>query len=84
VYLAYTLGDRACADQLMTPSAANELFAIPGQGAGWEFMGCTPQAQPAPPHTDCAFRFETGATHFRMTNDDAEGWQVYDVYQTTD
>jgi len=82
VYQAYTLGDENCADKLMTASARSKLFAIPGKGGGWTFQGCTGQDVPDP-HTDCAFTFAGGATHFRM-NYGTGGWEVYDVYQTTD
>jgi hypothetical protein len=82
VYQAYTLGDEDCADKLMTAKARGQLFAIPGKGGGWTFQGCTEQDVPDP-HTDCAFSFTGGATHFRM-NYGTGGWEVYDVYQTTD
>jgi hypothetical protein len=82
VYQAYTLGDEDCADKLMTAKARNQLFAIPGKGGGWTFQGCSEQDVPDP-HTDCAFSFSGGATHFRM-NHGSGGWEVYEVFQTTD
>jgi hypothetical protein len=82
VYQAYTLGDEDCADKLMTAKARNQLFAIPGKGGGWTFQGCSEQDVPDP-HTDCAFSFSGGATHFRM-NYGSGGWEAYEVFQTTD
>lgn len=83
LYQAYTLDDRECADQLGTEEAVDTLFAIPGDGEGWEYQGCTDQEVPDP-HTDCAFTFTGGATHFRTNYSDTDGWVVFDVYQTTD
>jgi hypothetical protein len=83
LYEAYTLGDRDCAEQLATDSAVDTLFAIPGGGGGWTYQGCTEQDEPDP-HLDCAYSFTGGATHFRMSFSDTDGWVVYDVEQTTD
>ncbi len=83
LYQAYTLNDRDCAEQLGTPSAVDELFAIPGGGGGWQYQGCTEQTDPDP-HLDCAFTFTGGATHFRTNYSDIDGWVVFDVYQIAD
>jgi hypothetical protein len=83
LYQAYTLDDRECADQLGTEDAVDALFAIPGDGQGWEFQGCTDQDEPDP-HTDCAFTFTGGATHFRTNYSDTDGWVVFEVFQTAD
>ena len=84
VFDAYRVGDRDCASNLMTAEALDELFAIPGSGGGWEFMGCEEVADPEQEPTDCGFRFEGGSTSFRMQYGDDEGWMVFEVLQTTD
>jgi hypothetical protein len=76
-------GDKACAAELMTPAALNELFSRDGSGAHDEFQGCTEQELPDP-HTDCAFSYEGGATHYLANFSDTEGWKVYDVTQVAD
>jgi hypothetical protein len=83
VYEAFTLGDRACAGNLATAEAVDQLFSIPGAGAGWTFEGCVPQDVPDP-HTLCSYRFEGGSTSFRMSYSDTEGWTVYEVFQVAD
>jgi hypothetical protein len=83
VYEAFTLGDRACAESLATAEAIDQLFSIPGRGAGWTFEGCVPQDDPDP-HTLCSYRFEGGSTSFRMSYSDTEGWTVYEVFQLAD
>jgi hypothetical protein len=83
VYQAYTLGDRACAGNLATATAVDQLFAIPGGGGGWTFQGCFDEEVPDP-HTVCSFTFEGGSTSFRMSYSDTEGWTVYEVFQTAD
>ncbi len=83
VYEAFTLGDRACAGNLATAEALDQLFSIPGAGAGWTFEGCVPQDVPDP-HTLCGYRFEGGSTSFRMSYSDTEGWTVYEVFQVAD
>ena len=83
VYDAYTLDDRACASNVMTASALDDLFGIPGAGAGWEFMGCEEVEDPDP-QTWCSYRFEGGSTTFRMNYSDVEGWTVFGVFQTAD
>lgn len=83
VYEAFTLGDRACAGNLATAEAIDQLFSIPGAGAGWTFEGCVPEDVPDP-HTLCGYRFEGGSTSFRMDYSDTEGWTVYEVFQVAD
>lgn len=83
VYQAYALGDRGCANNLMTDDALDQLFSIPGGGGGWDFAGCTEQDEPDP-HIDCAFTFTGGATHFAMNYSETAGWTVFDVTQTAD
>lgn len=83
VYEAFTLGDRACAGNLATAEAIDQLFSIPGAGVGWTFEGCLPQDVPDP-HTLCSYRFEGGSTSFRMNYSDTEGWTVYEVFQVAD
>jgi hypothetical protein len=83
VYDAYVLGDRACAANVMTASALDELFTIPGAGGGWTFMGCQDVADPEP-QTLCSYAFEGGSTTFRMSYSDADGWTVFEVFQTAD
>jgi hypothetical protein len=36
------------------------------------------------PHIDCAFTFEGGATHFKTSYSDTDGWVIFDVYQLAD
>jgi hypothetical protein len=83
VYQAFTLDDRACAENLATSEAIDQLFAIPGAGAGWTFEGCIDQDDPDP-HTLCSYRFEGGSTSFRMSYSETEGWTVYEVFQVAD
>jgi hypothetical protein len=83
VYDAYTVDDRDCASNLMVGSALDDLFAIPGAGGGWEFMGCQDIEDPDP-QTLCGFRFEGGSTSFRMNYSDTDGWTVFEVFQTAD
>jgi hypothetical protein len=83
VYDAYVLDDRSCAGNLMTADAMDQLFGIPGRGGGWSFMGCEDVEDPDP-QTWCSYRFEGGSTTFRMAYGEAEGWTVYDVFQTAD
>src|SRR5688572_2039137 len=66
VFDAYTVGDEDCASNLMTDDALDDLFGIPGGGEGWTFMGCDEVADPEAEPTDCGYRFEGGATTFRM------------------
>jgi hypothetical protein len=83
VYEAYTLDDRGCAENLATADAIDQLFSIPGGGAGWTFEGCIDQEEPDP-HTLCSYRFEGGSTSFRMSYSETEGWTVYEVFQVAD
>jgi hypothetical protein len=83
VYDAWVRGDQACAAQLMTSDALDELFDRDGTGADDQFQGCT-QVDLPDPHTDCAFTYEGGSTHYLMNFSPTEGWQVYDVVQSAD
>jgi hypothetical protein len=83
VYEAFTLDDRACAENLATDDAIDQLFSIPGRGAGWSFQGCVDQDEPDP-HTLCSYRFDGGSTSFRMSYSETEGWTVYEVFQVAD
>jgi hypothetical protein len=83
VYEAFTLDDRDCAENLATSDAIEQLFSIPGAGAGWTFQGCVDQDDPDP-HTLCSYRFDGGSTSFRMSYSETEGWTVYEVFQAAD
>jgi cytoskeletal protein RodZ len=83
VFDAWVRGDKACAAELMTPAALDELFDRDGAGATDEFQGCTEVDQPDP-HADCAFTYEGGSTHYLMNFSATEGWKVFDVEQTAD
>lgn len=83
LFQAYSLRDRACADKLGTKAAVDALFAIKGDGNGWEYQGCA-QAQDTDPHLDCAYTFTGGATHLKTSYSDTDGWLIFEVYQTTD
>jgi cytoskeletal protein RodZ len=83
LYEAYQLGDRGCAEALATDEAVDTLFAIPGDGEGWTYQGCT-ETGDGEPIMDCAYTFTGGATHFEVTFSDTDGWLVTDVYQTAD
>ena len=83
LYDAWVRGDQACAAQLTTPAALAELFSRDGSGANDQFQGCTEEDVPDP-HTDCAFSFEGGATHYLMNFSDTDGWQTYDITQFAD
>ena len=81
---AYTVGDRDCASNLMTADALDELFAIPGAGGGWTFMGCEEVADPEPEPTLCGYRFEGGSTTLPHAVQRHDGWTVFEVSQTAD
>ena len=83
VFIAWTRGDEACAAELMTDDALDELFSRDGSEATDVFQGCTEQADPEP-HMDCAFTYEGGATHYLMRFSPTDGWQVYDIEQVAD
>jgi hypothetical protein len=83
VYDAWVRGDKACAAALMTPAARTELFSRDGTGATDQFQGCTEEDIPDP-HTDCAFTYEGGSTHYLMHFSPTDGWQVYDITQVAD
>jgi hypothetical protein len=82
VYEAYAVGDRDCASNLMTDDALEDLFAIPGDGGGWEFRGCDEVPDPETDPTSCFYRFEGGSTMFSMQYD--SGWVVFEVFQSAD
>ena len=83
VYDAWVRGDEACADELMTPAALDELFDRDGEGADHDFQGCTEEEVPDP-HADCAFTYEGGSTHYLMSFSPTDGWQVFDIEQVAD
>ena len=83
IYKAFTLRDRDCADKLGTTDAVDDLFKIPGKGSDWQYQGCDEEMVPDP-HFNCAYTFPGGATHFRTSYNDVDGWVIYDVFQTTD
>lgn len=83
LFQAYSLRDRACADKLGTKAAVDALFAIKGNGDGWEYQGCAASAD-NDPYIDCAYTFTGGATHFKTSYSDTDGWMTFEVYQTTD
>ena len=83
VFVAWTRGDTACAAELMTPEAQASLFARDGSGATDVFQGCSEVTDPDP-HTDCAFTYEGGSTHYRMNFSATSGWTVFEVYQVAD
>ena len=83
VFEAWTLGDEACAAQLMTPAARVELFGLDGSEATDQFQGCFEVEEPDPA-MDCAFTHEGGSTHFLMNFGDTTGWTVFDVFQVAD
>jgi hypothetical protein len=80
VYEAWVRNDGGCAHELMTDDAFDELFQRDGTGAQWQLQGCTNEI--LPPHVDCAFSYEGGATHLLGKFD--EGWRFYDVQQVAD
>ena len=83
VFEAWTLGDEACADLLMTDDALAELFSRDGTDAADQFQGCTEVDEPDP-HADCAFTYEGGSTHYLMQYSATDGWQVFAVEQSAD
>ncbi len=83
LFEAYQLDDRVCAYQLGTVKAVDKLFAIPGRGAGWNYQGCAP-GEDTDPFIECAYTHDGGATYFRTSYSDAEGWQVFEVYGVAD
>lgn len=83
VFVAWTRGDRACAAELMTAPALLSLFERDGSDASDVFQGCTEVDAPDP-HTDCAFTYPGGATHYRMNFSPTDGWTVFEVFQNAD
>lgn len=83
MYEAFTLDDRDCAEKVATNDAVDALFAIPGDGSDWVDQGCSEEEVPDP-HVSCAYTFPGGATHFRTSHNDVDGWVIYEVFQTTD
>lgn len=83
VFQAWTRGDEACAHELMTDDAFDELFARDGTDAQDDFQGCTEADQPDPA-MDCAFTYEGGATHYLMSFSPTDGWLVTDIQQVAD
>jgi hypothetical protein len=83
VFVAWTRGDRACAQELMSDEALGQLFARDGSDATDVFQGCS-EVDDGDPHFDCAFSYEGGSTHFRMRYSPTVGWQVFEVYQVAD
>lgn len=83
LFQAYSLRDRSCADKLGTKAAVDVLFGITGNGNGWTYRGCA-ESQDTDPYLDCAYTFSGGATHFKTSYSDTDGWIVFEVYQTTD
>jgi hypothetical protein len=83
VYDAWVRGDEACAAELMTAPALAELFSRDGEGANDTFQECFEEDLPDP-HTDCAFTYEGGSTHYLMNFSPTDGWQVYDITQIAD
>jgi hypothetical protein len=83
VFDAWTRGDVACASELMTDDALDELFSRSGAGATDVFQGCFEVDEPDPA-IDCAFTYPGGSTHYLMNFSDTDGWQVFDVFQVAD
>jgi hypothetical protein len=83
VFVAWTRGDIACADELMTDDALDDLFARDGSEATDEFQGCTEVEDPDPA-TDCAFTYPGGSTHYLLNFSPTDGWQVFEVQQVAD
>jgi hypothetical protein len=83
MFQAYSLRDRACADKLGTKAAVDALFAIKGNGSGWEYQGCA-EATDTDSYLDCSYAFTGGATHFETSYSDTDGWVIFEVHQTTD
>ncbi|MEO6627432.1 MAG: hypothetical protein ABIP03_02570 [Aquihabitans sp.] len=83
VFIAWTRGDSACAAELMTVDARNQLFSRDGTDARDDFQGCA-DSDDGDAHTDCAFTYEGGATHYLMNFSPTDGWRVFDVTQVAD
>lgn len=83
VAISWTRGDSACARELMSGDAFDELFSRSGTDANHEFQGCS-ETDEVGPIFDCAFTYEGGSTHFVMRLSSAGGWQVSEVYQVAD
>lgn len=83
LYEAYTVGDRACAEQQANPDVVDDLFAIPGGGGGWTFQGCT-ESDEGDPHYICAYSFPGGSTAFRLAFSPTLGWTAFEVFQVAD
>lgn len=83
VFIAWTRGDAACAQELMTDDAFDELFSRDGADAEDVFQGCF-EVTEGDPHIDCAFTYPGGSTHYRMNFSPTDGWQVFEVYQVAD
>ncbi len=83
MFIAWTRGDTACAQELMTTEALDELFSRDGAEAQDDFQGCFEDTE-GDPHIDCAFTYEGGATHYLMNFSATDGWKVFDVTQVAD
>lgn len=83
VVIAWTRGDVACAQELMTPAALADLFGRDGSSAEDVFQGCW-ESTDGDPHVDCAFTYPGGSTHLRMNFSPTDGWTVFEVYQVAD
>lgn len=84
-YTAWTRGDAACAQRLMTQQAFDTLFARSGAGASDEFQGCWDMSEGGgEPLMDCAFTYEGGATHYMMQFSPTDGWLVFEITQVAD
>lgn len=83
VFEAWTRNDTACARELMSDEALDELFSRSGAEARDDFQGCWEYTE-SDPHFDCAFTYEGGSTHYRLSFSPTDGWKVYDVYQVAD
>lgn len=83
VFIAWTRGDEACARELMTDQAFDQLFARDGRDATDDFQSCVEEEVPEPV-MDCAFTYPGGATHYVMRFVPTGGWEVVEVYQVAD
>ncbi len=75
MYDAWTIGDRACAEEFSTDEALDELFSVSGQGNNWVFQGCFNEGQ----EQRCAYTYPGGSASFLMQLSVIDGWVVTTV-----
>jgi hypothetical protein len=80
LFEAWKAGDRAAASEFAQPEAVDEVFSRPYTGPEPEFQGCAHDVD----HYLCNFRYEGGATIYRVDGGSSAGYFVTEVSQVAD